>query len=95
MQGIRTPSHRHTHTHTHAHTPTHTLPALTADEAGGFEDLFLLLFLTPQIRKSIDNDTKNEVEDNDDDNEIEQQVVDHTGSKQRLLFRKGKRIELF
>lgn len=68
--------------------------ALTADEAGRFQNLFFLLLLAPQIGEGVDDDTKDEVEDDDDDHEEEEQVVYHSGGKQRLLSRndKGYRI---
>lgn len=59
--------------------------SLTADEARGLQDFFLLLFLTPQVGEGVDDDAKNKVEDDDDDHEEEQQVVDHSGCKQRFL----------
>lgn len=60
-------------------------PPLTADEAGGLQDLLFLLLLTPQVSKSVNDDPENQVQDNDDDHEEEQKVVDHTGSKQWFL----------
>lgn len=68
------------HMHASYHTDVHT-----ADETGGFEDLLLPLFLTPQVCKRVNDDTKDEVENNDDDNEEKQKVVNHSGRKQRLL----------
>lgn len=60
----------------------------TTDKTGGFEDLLLSLFLTPQVCKGVNDDTKDEVKDNDDDNEEEQKVVNHSGCKERFLERK-------
>lgn len=57
----------------------------TADETGGFKNLLLPLFLTPQVSEGVDDDTKDEVKNDDDNNEEEQKVVNHSGSKQRLL----------
>lgn len=53
-------------------------PGLTADEACGLENLFLLLLLTAQVSKGVDDHPKDEVQHNDNDNEKEQEVVDHT-----------------
>lgn len=61
------------------------LPALTTDETGGLQDLFLLLFLTPQISKGVNNDPEDEVEDDDDDNKEEEEVVDNSSREQGLL----------
>ena len=58
---------------------------LLADIAGGFQDLLLPLFLTPQVREGVDDDTEDEVEDDDDDDEEEQKIVNDAGGKQRLL----------
>jgi hypothetical protein len=60
----------------------------TADETSILENLFLLLFLTPQIGKSVDNDTKNQIQYNDDNDEEEQQVVNHARYKHWLLREK-------
>ncbi len=57
----------------------------TTDETGGFQDLLLPLFFTPQVRKGVDDDTKDEVENDDDNDEEEQKVVNHSGREQRLL----------
>lgn len=57
----------------------------TADETGGFQDLLLPLFLTPQVSKGVNDNTKNEVQNDDDDDEEEQKVINYSGSKQRLL----------
>lgn len=59
---------------------------LTTDETRRFQYLLFLLFLAPQVSKSVNDDTKDEVEDNDDDHEEEKQVVDHSGSKKGLLL---------
>lgn len=63
--------------------------ALTADEAGRFQNLLFLLLLTPQVGEGVDDDTKDEVEDDDDDHEEEQQVIYYSGGKQRLLSRRN------
>lgn len=72
---------------------TGQLCLLTAYEAGGLQDLFLLLFLTPQVGKGVDDDSEDKVEDDDDDHEEEEQVVDHPGRKQRLLQREKGGLE--
>lgn len=59
---------------------------LTTDKTRRFQYLLFLLFLAPQVSKSVNDDTKDEVEDNDDDHEEEKQVVDHSGSKKGLLL---------
>lgn len=61
------------------------LPVLTTNKTGGLQDLFLLLFLTPQISKGVNDDPKDEVEDDDNDNEEEEEVVDNSSREQRLL----------
>ena len=48
------------------------------------------MLLTPEVSESVDDDTKDEVEDNDDDDEVEQQIVQHPGNEQGLLWR-GRR----
>lgn len=63
---------------------------LTTNETRRFQYLLLLLFLTPQVSKSINDDAKDEVEDNDDDHEEEKQVVDHPGSKKGLLLKPNR-----
>ena len=45
---------------------------LTTYEAGVLEDLVLGLLLAPQVGKSVDDHTEDEVEHNNDDNEIEE-----------------------
>lgn len=67
---------------------TYLTSAITADEAGGFQNLLFLLFLTPQVSEGVNDDTEDEVEDDDDDHEEEEQVVYHSGGKQRLLGRR-------
>lgn len=59
----------------------------TTDETGSLQNLLLPLFLTPQVRKGVNDYTKDEVEDNNDDHEKEQEVIHHSGSKQGLLHR--------
>lgn len=54
-------------------------PGLTTNEACGLENLFLLLLLTAQVSKGVNDHSKDEVQHNDNDNEKEQEVVDHTG----------------
>lgn len=63
---------------------------LTANETRCFQNLLLLLFLAPQVSKSINDDAKDEVEDNDDDHEEEKQVVDHPGSEKGLLVKPNR-----
>lgn len=60
-------------------------PVLTTNKTSGLQDLFLLLFLTPQISKGVNNDPKDEVEDNDNDNEEEEEVIDNSSREQGLL----------
>lgn len=67
---------------------TYLTSAITADEAGGFQNLLFLLLLTPQVSEGVYDDTEDEVEDDDDDHEEEEQVVYHSGGKQRLLSRR-------
>ncbi len=55
-----------------------------ASETGILQNFLFLLFLTPQIGKSVDDDTKNEIENDNDDRE-EEHVVNHSSSKHRLL----------
>lgn len=64
---------------------THWLCNLTTDETGRLQHFLFLLFFTPQISKGVDNDTKDQIEDNNDDHEEEQQVINYSGSEQRLL----------
>ena len=56
-----------------------------ASEIGILQNFFFLLFLTPQIGESVDDDTKNEIENDNDDHEEEEHVVNHSSSKHRLL----------
>lgn len=60
-------------------------PVLTTNKTGGLQDLFLLLFLAPQISKGVNDDPEDEVEDDDDDNEEEEEVVDNSSREQGLL----------
>lgn len=69
--------------------PTSQTGALTANKAGRFQNLLFFLLFAPQVSKCVDDDTKDEVEDDDDDHEEEEQVVDYSGSKQRLLSTKN------
>lgn len=57
----------------------------TTDETGGFQDLLLPLFLASQVSERVDDDAKDEVKNDDDNDEEEQEVVNHSGRKQRLL----------
>ena len=65
-------------------------PSLTADEARGLENLFLLLLLAAQVGKGVNDHPKDEVQHDDDDDEEEQEVVDHSGGKERLLQEGGR-----
>jgi hypothetical protein len=56
-----------------------------ASETRILQNFLFLLFLTPQIGKSVDDDTKNEIENDNDDHEEEEHVVNHSSSKHRLL----------
>jgi hypothetical protein len=56
-----------------------------ASETRILQNFLFLLFLTPQIGKSVDDDTKNEIENDIDDHEEEEYVVNHSSSKHRLL----------
>lgn len=60
--------------------------SLTADETSGLQDLLLLLFLTTEVSKRVDNHTKDQVEDDDDHNEVEKKVIDHPSWEQWLLY---------
>ena len=44
---------------------------LTTNKTTVFQNFIFGLFFTPEISKSVDDDTKDQVEDNDDDNEVE------------------------
>ena len=56
-----------------------------ASETRILQNFLFLLFLTPQIGKSVDDDTKNEIENDNDDQKEEEHVVNHSSSKHRLL----------
>lgn len=58
---------------------------LTTDKACGLQDLLLFLLLTPQVCKGVNDDPKNQIKDNDDDHEEEQEVIDHSSSKEGFL----------
>lgn len=58
---------------------------LTAYKASCFQHFFFPLFLTPQVRKRVNDDTKDQIQHNDDNQEEEEQIVDNPRSKQRLL----------
>ena len=58
---------------------------VTTYETSVFEDLLFLLFLAPQIRKSVDDDTENQIEHDNDDDEEEEHVVHYSSTKHRLL----------
>lgn len=60
----------------------------TANETGVFQNQLFLLFFWSEIRKSIDNDTKNQVENYDYHYEEEQQIVNDSGDEQWFLKRK-------
>lgn len=66
--------------HRHASYTT-KLSVHTTDETTGFEDFFLPLFLTPQVCKGVNDNTKDEVENDDDDNKEKQKVVNHSSCK--------------
>ena len=59
---------------------------LTTYEAGVFQNLIFSLFFTPEISKSVDDDTKDEVQDDDDDDEVEEEIVDDPWKEQWLLM---------
>lgn len=54
---------------------------LTADEAGGLQDLLLLLLLATQVGEGVDDHAEDEVQDDDDDDEVKQQVVHDAGGE--------------
>lgn len=58
---------------------------LTTYEAGVFQYFFFLSLFTSQISKSIDDDTKNQVQNDNDNNEEEEQIVDNSGQEERFL----------
>jgi hypothetical protein len=60
---------------------------LTADEASILEYQFLLLLFASQVRKGVNDDTKNKVQDNNDDNEEEQQVINNSSHKEGFLYK--------
>lgn len=59
---------------------------LTANKTCCLQYFLLLLFLTPQVSKGVNDDTKDEVKNYDDDHEEEEQVVNHPGRKKGLLL---------
>jgi hypothetical protein len=61
---------------------------LTTDEASILEYQFLLLLFASQVRKGVNDDTKNKVQDNDDDNEEEQQVINYSSHKEGFLYKR-------
>ena len=64
----------------------HPLPTLTTDETRVLQHVVLSVFLSPEVGKCVDDDTKNEVLDDDDDHQEEKgQVVQHSEVKQWLL----------
>ena len=58
---------------------------LTADEARILDNFLLVLFFGTEIGESVDDDTKDEVQNDDDDDEEEDHVVDDSGREERLL----------
>jgi len=58
----------------------------TTDEAWVAENFLFVLFLTAQVGKRVDDDTKDEVENDDDDDKEKYQVIDDTSKEQPLLF---------
>lgn len=54
---------------------------LTAHKTSVLEDQLLLLLFTPQIRKRIDNHTKDQIQHDNDDDKEEQQIVDDSRHK--------------
>jgi len=85
MKHIKLYAHFSTNLWTKKTNITAWLGVLTANEAGVFENLFLLLFLTAQVCECVDDDAEYQIENDNDDNEEEQKVVDDTCKKQRLL----------
>lgn len=59
--------------------------APTADEAGCLENFFLLLLLTSEVSKGVNDHTEDQVKNDDDDNEEEEEVINHPGGEQGLL----------
>uniref|UniRef100_A0A0B6ZYU0 Uncharacterized protein n=1 Tax=Arion vulgaris TaxID=1028688 RepID=A0A0B6ZYU0_9EUPU len=51
------------------------------DKTSVSQDLIFGLFLTPEVSKSVDDDTKDEVEYNNNDNEEEEQIIDNSSQK--------------
>lgn len=51
------------------------------------QDQLLLLLLTPQISKGINDHTKDQIQNDNDDHEEEEQVIDDTGNEQWFLER--------
>ena len=64
---------------------------LTTYEAGVLEDLVLGLLLAPQVGKSVDDHTEDEVEHNNDNDEEEQHVVNDSGSIKWLVNRRSSK----
>lgn len=61
---------------------------LTTDEASILEYQFLLLLFTSKVRKGVNDDTKDKVQDNNDDNEEKQQVVNNSSHEEGFLYKK-------
>lgn len=59
-------------------------PIEAANKAGAFENQLFLLFLRSQVSKSVDDDTKNKIQNNNDNNEEEQKIVDDSRHKKWL-----------
>ena len=58
------------------------LLTLTTDETRVLQHVVLSVFLSPEIGKCVDDDTKDEVLDDDDDHQQEGEVVQHSEVKQ-------------
>jgi len=47
-----------------------------------------MLFFRPKIRKSVNDDTKNEIQQNDNDHKVEKEIVQDTSSVKGFLEKK-------
>ena len=56
-----------------------------ASETRILQNFLFLLFLTPQIGESVDDDTKNEIENDNDDHKEEEHVITRAPNRYRLL----------
>ena len=63
---------------------------LTTNEATIFQYFFFRLFLTSEIGESIDDDTKDEIQDDDDNDEEEQKIVNNTCCEITILWEKRR-----